>query len=68
MRNVRRIGELNARVSALEERFAAMELELASLRLPGVEFVTEASLEIGVSVGHEPAVAFDAEGKMEVWV
>ncbi len=68
MKGVRRIGELKARIVVLEERLVAVEAELVTLRPPGVEFATEVSLEIGASVEHSPAVAFDAEGKMEVWV
>lgn len=68
MKSVRRIGELNARLFALEERVAMHDAELAVLRPPGVEFVMAAGLEIGISIEHNPAITFDAETRMEVWI
>ncbi len=68
MKNVRRLGEFNARLLALEERVAAHDVELAALRPPGVEFVMAAGLEIGISIEHNPAITFDAEARMEVWI
>lgn len=68
MKTVRRMGELSARLLALEERVAAHDVELAAQRPPGVEFVTEAVLQVEVSVEHNLDVAFEVETRMEVWV
>jgi len=67
VRNVRRIGELNARVLALEGRFAVLESELTRLRPPIFEFDTFAEFTVNATVDHAFAAIIDTEARMEVW-